>query len=304
MLIGDIPLTDLSQRLRGRGVHLDTGAFTTHLTIGLPALVEEFAHLYSCYPVVEHPGVDDFSVHVDAPNWWRRHIRPQVSYWVDGEDLIEPLPQAQAFPCLESALNLSVAYLDVAPLVIHAAALERNGRALVMPAPSGSGKSTLCAALAWSGWRLLSDEMTVFCFESGRIVANPRPVSLKNEAVGVMRARAPNARFSRTYRETAKGDIAYMQPPLDAVAHRHDSAGAGLLVAPMYRRGAATTVRAMTHAEAFRWLTDNAVNYASMLQFGFDTVANFIERSGRYALTYSDVDDAIATIGGLHERHG
>lgn len=304
MLIGDLPAPALAARLRGPGLRLDTGAFTARLTIGLPTLEPEFAQLYGAYPVLDAPGIDDFAVHVGAPSWWRRVLRPQVTYWVDGEDLIEPLPQSQALPCLESALNLAVAYLDVAPLVIHSAVLERHGRALVMPAPSGSGKSTLCAALAWAGWRLMSDEMTVFCFETGRILANPRPVSLKNEAVAVIRARAPQARFSRVVPGTAKGDIAYMQPPPDAVARRHDTAAAGLLVAPVYRRGAATRVREMTPAEAFRWLTDNAVNYASMLQFGFDTIANFVERSGCYALTYSDLDDAIATLVQLHDRHG
>lgn len=303
MMIRDLTLTDLAFKLSGDGLHLDTGAFTTHLTIGLPALVSEFADLYGDFPVLERPGIDDFSVHVDAPSWLRRHFRPQVCYWVDGEDLIEPLPQDHALPCLESALNLGVAYLDVAPLLIHSAVLERDGRALVMPAPSGSGKSTLCAALAWSGWRLLSDEMTVFCFETGRVLANPRPVSLKNRAVQVISARAPQARFSRIYQGTAKGEIAYMQPPPDAVARRNEPAGPGLLVAPAYRRGATTTVRELTHTEAFRWLTDNAVNYASMLQFGFDTVADFVEQSGRYALTYSDLDDAIRTIAQLHDRH-
>lgn len=303
MLIRDLSLPDLSRRLRGSGLHLHTGAFTTHLTIGLPDLVVEFAGLYGDYPVLEQPGIDDFSIHVDAPSWFRRHVRPQVSYWVDGEEMIEPLPQDQALPCLESAMNMAVAYLDVAPLLVHSAVLERNGQALVMPAPSGSGKSTLCAALAWSGWRLLSDEMTVFCFETGRILANPRPVSLKNQAVQVIRARVPHACFSRIYQGTAKGDIAYMQPPPDAVARRHETAGAGLLIAPVYRRGATTEVRTLTHVEAFRWLTDNAVNYASMLQFGFDTVANFIEQSGRYALTYSDLDDAIKTIEQLHQKH-
>ncbi len=303
MLIRDLPQADLARLLRGRGLHLDTGAFTTRLTIGLPALVPEFAQLYADYPVLERPGIDDFAVHIDAPSWLRRHVRPQVTYWVDGEDVIEPLPQAQALPCLESALNLAVAYLDVAPLLIHSAVLERDGRALVMPAPSGSGKSTLCAALAWSGWRLLSDEMTVFCFETGRILANPRPVSLKNRAVQVIRAREPRAHFSPLYQGTAKGEIAYMQPPADAVARRHESAGPGLLVAPVYRRGATTSVRELTHAEAFRWLTDNAINYASMLEFGFETLTHFIEQSGRYALTYSDLDDAIATIARLHEQH-
>lgn len=304
MLVRDHSITELLLRLRGSGIHLNTGAFTAHVHIEIDALVDEFADLYADYPLVEPPGMDDFHIRVGAPSLLRRVIRPQVVNWIDGEQLVEPLPIEQALPCLESALNMAVAYLDVAPLVVHSAVLERDGRALVMPAPSGSGKSTLCAALAWRGWRLLSDEIAVFCFETGRLLANPRPVSLKNRAVDVIRAYEPRARFSRVYRGTNKGDIAYMQAPPDAVARMHESAGPGLLVAPVFRAGAPATVRRMERAEGFRWLTDNAVNYASMLRHGFDTFTGFVEQSGLYALTYSDIDEAIATIGGLHQRHG
>lgn len=303
MRVQDLPLAALARSLHDEGLHLDTGAFTAHLRIDIKSLVGEFAQMYADYPLVEPAGIDDFRIRVGHPSLLRRVIAPQVVNWVDDEQLIEPLPIDQALPCLESALNLAVAYLDVAPLVIHSAVLERDGRALVMPAPSGSGKSTLCAALAWRGWRLLSDEMAVFCFETGRLLANPRPVSLKNHAVEVMRAFEPRARFSRVYRGTIKGDIAYMQAPPDAVARAHESARPGLLVAPVFRKGAALSIREMDRAEGFRWLTDNAVNYASLLQHGFDTVTYFIEHAGLYALTYSSLDEAIDAILHLHERH-
>jgi HprK-related kinase A len=303
VLVRDVPVGELGRRLRREGLHLDTGAFTTRLLIDTPALIDEFAQLYADYPLVEPARIDDFEVRIGSPSLLRRLVQPQVASWIDGEQLIEPLPADQALPCLESALNMAVAYLDVAPLVVHSAVLERDGRALVMPAPSGSGKSTLTAALAWRGWRLLSDEMTVFCFETGRVLANPRPVSLKNRAVEVMQAREPQAQFSQVFRGTSKGDIAYMRAPPDAVARAHESAGPGLLVAPVFRRDAALSVREMERTEAFRWLTDNAVNYASMLQHGFDTVARFVERSGLYALTYSDLDEAIDGIDRLHRRH-
>ena len=45
--------------------------------------------------------------------------------------------------------------------VIHAAVIERAGRALILSGPPGSGKSTLCAALVARGWRLLSDELAL-----------------------------------------------------------------------------------------------------------------------------------------------
>ena len=303
MIVSDLPPAALEKQLRDEGIHLCTGAFTTHLQIDIGALVGEFYQMYGDYALEEPAGIDDFQVRVGPPSRWRRFLRPQVAHWVDNEQIIEPLPADQAFPCLESGLNMAVAYLDVAPLVVHSAVLERDGRALLMPAPSGSGKSTLCAALAWRGWRLLSDEMAVFCFETGRLLPNPRPVSLKNQSLDVVRRFAPQARFSRTYYGTNRGDIAYMQAPREAVTRAGESVGPGLLVAPVFRANAALAVREMERIEAFRWLTDNSINYASMLQHGFDTVTNFIEASGLYALTYSNLDEAIDCIDQLHEKH-
>lgn len=301
MRVGDFPHSELADRLRGDGLHLVTGAFTTHLHIELPSLVDEFAQMYADYPVEDPPGIDDFEVRIASPSLLRRHFRPQAQAWIDGVDLMEPLPLDHAYPGLESSLNLAVATGDYVPLVVHSAVLERDGRALVMPAPSGSGKSTLCAALAWRGWRLLSDEMTVFCFDSGNVLPNPRPVSLKNRAVEVVAAYAPQARFSRVYRGTNKGDVAYMQPPADAVARAHEPAGPGLVIAPVFRQGAPTTVREMDRTAGFRWLIDNSVNYSSLLRTGFDLLTGFLERCALYSLTYSNLDEAIEEIDRLHQ---
>ncbi|HYX63000.1 MAG TPA: HprK-related kinase A [Burkholderiales bacterium] len=302
MLVGELSRAELAHRLRGDGVHLCTGAFTTHLVIELPGLVEEFGEMYGGYPIEAPPQIDDFRVRVAAPSLLRRYVRPQAQVWVDGASLIEPLAREHAYPGLESSLNLGVATLDVAPLLLHAAVLERDGRALVMPAPSGSGKSTLCAALAWRGWRLLSDEMAVFSFESGRLLPNPRPISLKNEALRTISDFEPRARFSRLYRGTNKGDVAYMAPPPNALAGLHEEAGPGQVIAPVYRSGSPTVLRRVEKAAAFRWLVDNSVNYASLLRTGYDLLTGFIEACDLYSLTYSSLNEAIELIGRLHER--
>ncbi len=44
-------------------------------------------------------------------------------------------------------------------LVLHAAVIERDGRAIALAGPSGSGKSHLAATLIRQGFRLLSDEL-------------------------------------------------------------------------------------------------------------------------------------------------
>jgi hypothetical protein len=45
--------------------------------------------------------------------------------------------------------------------LLHAAALERGGRAFVLAGPSGAGKTTLTLALVDRGWRIATEEMVL-----------------------------------------------------------------------------------------------------------------------------------------------
>jgi HprK-related kinase A len=299
--VGDLPRSELVRRLRREGVHLNTGAFTTHVRIAFPRLAEEFAEMYAQYPLDEPPGIDDARVRVVLESGFFRLGRRMAIATTD-TDAMEPVPVERAFTAMETALNWGAASSDVAPLIMHSAVLERDGRALIMPAPSGSGKSTLAAALAWRGWRLFSDELAVFSFEDGSLYPNPRPVSLKNRAVDVIAAFEPRASFSRLFRGTLKGDVAYMQPPADAIARADEPALAGLVIAPMYAEGAATTVRVVDRADGFRGLVDSTLNYASMLRPGFEMLTGVVDRCGVYSLTYSDLDSAIEAIDRLHAQ--
>ena len=140
-----------------------------------------------------------------------------------------------------------------------------------------------------------------FASKAAELRANPRPISLKNRAVEVITAFEPQARFTRIYVGTNKGDVAYMRPPADAVARATEGAGPGLIIAPVYRQGAPATVREMDRAAGFRWLVDNAVNYSSMLRPGFELLTSFVERCALYSLTYSNLDEAIELINRLHQ---
>jgi len=304
VLIGDISRDILARRLRREGVHLNTGGFTTQLQIELPNLVDEFAEMYAQYPVEDPPGIDDARLRIGPPSLPYRYTNSRAAAWMNWERVFDSVPAERAYTLLESALNWVIASSDVAPLVVHAAVVERYGRALIMPAATGSGKSTLSAALAWRGWRLLSDEMAAFRLEDGSLLPNPRPVSLKNKAIEVITAFEQRARLSRIYRGTPKGNIAYMQPPPDTVSGAHESAVPALVVTPSYRVGAVATLKAMDRIEGFRLLVDNAVNYSSMLRTGFEVLTGIVERCRFYALTYSDLGPAVDLINSLEGSSG
>ena len=65
---------------------------------------------------------------------------------------------------------------------------------------------------------------------------------------------------------------------------------------------APTVIKPMTKVEGFRLLTDNAVNYSSLLKPGFDVVTGLVENCACYTLTYSDLAEAIELINNLESE--
>ncbi len=81
-------------------------------------------------------------------------------------------------------------------VVLHAAALERDGRALLLSGPSGSGKTTLSLALLERGFRLLSDDFAPIERSTGLVHPFPKSPRIR-PGVGVEFAANPVPRSER-----------------------------------------------------------------------------------------------------------
>jgi len=210
--------SSLRQQLAGSGMWLRTGPFSLRVRSRLPTVAEGLTQLYGQFEVRNsHEAFADFHVELNASSRLRRWLRPQVSFSFDGAQPFKPLPMDQAYPMLEWGLNWCVSMHAHHYLIIHAAVVEKQGLAAILPAPPGSGKSTLTAGLVLSGWRLLSDELTLIDRRTGLLHALPRPVSLKNQSIDVIREFSPEAFINRVSHDTAKGSVAHMRPPRDSV---------------------------------------------------------------------------------------
>jgi hypothetical protein len=285
---------ELVHRLRGGGLRLQTGPFLTNIRSPLDALADQLLAMYGDYGVEDGAGVADFHVRLAASGGLRRWVRPQVIFHYDGLEPFEPLPLAQTFPMLEWGLNWCVTSHAQSWLVIHAAVVEKDGGAVILPAPSGSGKSTLCAALVSRGWRLLSDELTLVRLQDGRIEPNPRPVSLKNQSIDIMRAYAPEQAYSAPVRDTVKGTVAHMRVPADSVARAGEPADPAFVIFPRYQAGAAPSLRQVAPARAFFRLAENAFNYSALGRTGFDCVAALTGATRAFDFSYASLDEAVA----------
>jgi HprK-related kinase A len=290
---------ELKRRLAGDGLPLRTGEFTARIRTRIPSIVEAIGLLYAEHPVEDGDAFCDFHVRLFRPAGLRRWYRPQVKFAFDDFVPFKPLPYDHAFPMLEWGLNWCVASHAHWYLILHAAVIEKDGLAAILPAPPGSGKSTLCATLVNRGWRLLSDELTLINPTTGLIHPLARPVSLKNTSVDIIRAWAPDAVFGPLAHDTLKGTVAHMKPPADSVARALETAQPRWVIFPKYVPESPPRLTPHPKGHAVLQFAHNAFNYSVLGTLGYDTLARLIGACDCFDFEYSRLDDAVATFANL-----
>lgn len=258
--------------------------------------IEQLRALYRDYPT--DIDVPDFTVRLEPLRPWRKILRPAVT--ISGDFAIPdaaPMPLAQGLLAAEMGMNLQMALGQRRFLLLHAAAVERDGRAIVMTGESGAGKSTLAALLQGHGWRLLADEFVLIDPGSGMVVPFPRPVSLKNAAIETVAAALPGARWGPLMVNTPKGAIRHLIPAAEALNAANRPAMPALLLFPRY--GFAADDRPVGAGEAFVRLTQASTNYVGLGERGFTALSRLVTTVNRAAIDYPDVASAVAMIEAL-----
>jgi HprK-related kinase A len=289
----------LGGQIKSPGIHLAIGPFVVHLQSAIPGVAEGIARFYADSAIEETPDCADFHVALVKPKGLRRWFRPQVQFALDGFIPFKPLPLDQAFPMFEWCLNWCISNHMHQYLIIHAAVVEKDGYAVILPGAPGSGKSTLSAGLALSGWRLLSDELALVSVDGCTVTPLPRPVSLKNESIEVIRDFSPAAAIGRTVSDTVKGSVAHMKVPAESIRRSKELAQPAWVVMPRYEVGSDTVLVMNTRGSTLMALADLSFNYSLLGRQGFEALATVVDASQCFTLTYSRLDEAIQTIEGL-----
>jgi HprK-related kinase A len=269
-----------------------------HVRSPFVRLGDYLATHYRDFPACD-AGVAHFTIDVRRTTWARRFIRPQALFVANGRYPFKAVPARLAHGLFEWGFNWCVGRGSHQWLVVHAAVAERNGNAIVMPAAPGSGKSTLCAALALGGWRLLSDEFALIDPVTTELVALPRPVALKGPSIDIIRARAPQARFGALLTDFDERTARHLAPPADAVARQRERSRAAWVVVPKWSAGAPLSLEPVSKARMLAHLADSSFNYNLVGCAGFERLAEVVDRSDCFKLTYSDLDEALARLGAL-----
>lgn len=271
-----------------------------HIRSPIPVVAEGLHALYADHEVLS--GDDAFADFHVAVQPKRHFFKTVCVFEMDGFRPFTPLAYGEAFAFLEWGMNWCVTSYCHTWITIHSAVLERNGRALILPAPPGSGKSTLCAALMLNGWRLLSDEMALLDPVSGLITPSPRPVSLKNESIEVIRQRAPDVSFGPVAHDTMKGTVSHMRISPSSLARAHEPVRPAWIVFPRFKKGAALSVQERPKASTLVELASNSFNHHVHGRAGFQALASLVDGGGCHDLEYSQLDEALAWFSELSEQ--
>ena len=169
-----------SDRRLGRGTVVGIGGFSIaiRLEASQPELERPIEDLYGDYPRLSPDALPDVTIALKSQR--RGPARSAVRVFANGLAPYQAVPRRWMLPAMEATINWFVWGQVARVLLLHAAVVARDGRALILSGPSGAGKSTLCTALVARGFRFLTDEIAMVRPQDGQLDPHPRPISLKN----------------------------------------------------------------------------------------------------------------------------
>jgi HprK-related kinase A len=240
----------------------------------------------------------DYTVSLKHDSLLRKFLKPQVTFYLGSNSPFKPLPASQSYPVMEWGMNWCIAATDFNRLIVHAAVLVKNNKAIVFPATPGSGKSTLSAYFALNGWKLYSDEMAIIDLESLQVMPMFRPICLKNESISLIKKWFPQSVLTGIAKDTQKGDVAHLKinnfaeykafSPVDIVA----------IVFPKYQKNTKTEPYKINKIAGFEKLAANSFNYNILGGTAFDAIQRIVEQTQQVEINYNDlaeVDDLLTS---------
>jgi hypothetical protein len=195
-------------------------------------------------------------------------------------------------------VNRLAAELSGEHLLFHSGGVEASGVGILVPAASGSGKSTLTAGLVRAGLGYLSDELVALELDaagsgSGRLLAYPKPITVKPGSFGVLADMAPDVL-------EGEGDREWQVPVGDGTGRRvGDPCAPRFVVVPRYDPSAETALVPLSETEAFFALALHSVNLLHHGPAGSEALGRLAAHSACYTLAFSDLDTACELVLGI-----
>jgi hypothetical protein len=226
-----------------------------------------------------------FSVRREAGPGTPWHVR------MDGELMMGCEQLGEALHGLMVHISQRVMTASDDLLSIHAAAVARSGRAVLLPGSSGSGKTTLCARLLQRGADYLSDD-SVALDPDGRVLGYPKALGFK---VGTWQQFADAGLADLDLDHGPQ--LVWQIPPSRLGASSVNLADPVAVVVPRFEPDAPVRIESMRRHSAAAALLGQAQN---LLTFGvpeaLEAIGRLVARVPCHAVVYGDARDAAPAV--------
>lgn len=297
--LADVAEGRFRRSLSDGSFRVQVGEFSLRVESRVAELAAGLRCVYDHYPVSVTGGRYDFDVRICPSSLARRWIGRNAVFSSSGLNPFLPMAAEHAHSLYEWGVNWVIGGSVHQYLILHSAVVEKNGKGVMLAAVSGSGKSTLAAELIMRGWRLFSDEMALIDGTAPWLVPFPRPVSLKNQSIELIRQRHPAAVFGPLAHNTQKGTIGHLRVPDSSVDRATERVQPALIVFPKWASGAQLRVGPVGAGQAAMRLIDQSFNYAILGQLGFERLVDLVQSAEAWEIEYSLLDDAVGALEDL-----
>jgi hypothetical protein len=179
--------------------------------------------------------------------------------------------------------------------LLHAAAVSRGNRCVLLPGASGSGKSTLTAALTASGYDFCADDLALLRGEPVGLEPIPLPLGIKSGSWPLLERFLPELAETPIRPRVDGKQIKYVLP-----AGRPTPAGAASLtvaaiVFPTLGAAGEAALEPMPRGEALLRIAEAGYDVNDCMDSAWvGSMTRWLQGVRCYELRYRELDDAVA----------
>lgn len=208
----------------------------------------------------------------------------------DAEVLCCSADEALVFRRLLGHLNVGAVLASSQYVLLHAAAAELRGKAVILSAPMESGKTTLVAGLVRSGLSYLTDEAVAVRPSDGSLVGYPKALSIDRGSWDVLQDMRPTQVGETQHLRAQQWHVPATALRADAI---RNSAAPAVVILPRYVHGGETVLTEISPGAALVEVLQQTFHLDRNRARDMRVLARMIEVCSTYRLQVGDLDEAV-----------